>query len=77
MPSNFDPYISNGSLFKVTFNGTSVGQAVKESKNLTTGSGLPAIWSDLKSASGAGPGNFAEHNFLDEPTIYPLCRGQF
>ena len=77
MPSNFDPYISNGSLFKVTFNGTSVGQAVKESINLKNGSGVPAIWSDLKSASGAGQGNFAEHNFLDEPTIYPLCRGQF
>ena len=74
LPSNFDPYPSNGSLFKVTFNGTSVGQAVKESMNFTTGTGLPAVWSDLKSA--AGQGNFAEHNFPDD-LVYPLCRGQF
>lgn len=74
MPPDFNPYASNGSLFKVTFNGTSVGQAVKESINFRTGAGLPAVWSDVKSASGQG--NFVEHNFPDD-YIYPLSRGLF
>jgi hypothetical protein len=74
VPATFIPYQESGTLFKVIFNGTSVGQSVKETHDVLSASADPAIWQSVKSAYGQG--NYVEHNFSDD-FVYPLSRGPF
>lgn len=70
--SDFTPYQDGLAQFKISFNGTSVGQSVKETHKLLNGNGQEATWNSLKSFTGLG--NYMEHNFTDE-YVYPLSRG--